>query len=569
MLRKIVFFAFFAISCYAANFTTQHGKLKVSGGKILDKDDKEIVLRGMSMYWYNGPWGGGQPGNQFYTSAVVSGLANDWGANLVRAAIGDKSVSMAKNMMDWAYNAGIYVIIDNHSHNAHNETSSVQNFFKDVSAYVKEKKYTHVLYEIYNEPLCSDGSSSCSSNKRTTWPQIKTFAESVISTIRGNDPDGLIIVGTPNWSSDISTPRGNPLTGKNILYALHFYAGETGHGVYRYALQGAYCNDFPIFVTEWGASPADGGKTGPINTSNSNTWINLLEAAKVSHANWSLSNTNESSAALYGTSITNNLTPSGEYVKNLMRLNSGSSLSDVGLTQQTINCSGTSNPSIPDGKVSLNSNSNLANFADKNGADSSEKTKYGYGLINTSKDFTASYTIVNIEIPGTYLIEFYYANTAGGTVSWEGNHVSSGQAQLVSTGSLEQFQYTGKQVIQINDISDPPLNLSFNTPAANSLLALWIYVHEASAEDSVLFNIVPIRNFAGSGGKHWNYDAVAHTFFFESNEGFLTIYNLRGERKASFVASGRISLKEQLPSGAYLAVYRRGSETYRRTIYLK
>ena len=123
---------------------------------------------------------------------------------------------------------------------------------------------------------------------------------------------------------------------------MHFYAGTSAHGNYRIALEAAYCNDFPVFVTEWGTSEASGG--GSINTNSSNTWISLLEAAKVSHTNWSLSRTNESSAALTGTSITasGGTTASGTYVRNLMRLNNGASLTDVGLTERTINCPGTS-----------------------------------------------------------------------------------------------------------------------------------------------------------------------------------------------------------------------------------
>jgi len=564
MIKKSLVFVLAVLAlCHAANFTTTHGKLKVSGGKILNKSDQEVVLRGMSLYWYNGPWGGGQPGNQFYTQQVVSDLANDWGASLVRAAIGNvqqnpnDALGMAKNMMDWANNAGIYVIIDNHSHTAHNETQNVQNFFSEVSKYAKEKNYTHVIYELYNEP-----------QQGTTWAQIKTFAQAVIPTIRSNDPDGLIVVGTPAMSSSIGVAKSDPLTGTNahnVLYTLHFYAGETGHNLYKDALRGVYCADVPIFVTEWGTSPASGN--GTISTSNGNSWISLLESAKISHANWSLSNTNETSAALYGTSITSNLTASGTYVKNLMKLNSGSSLSNVGLTAQTIDCSSSQEPAGPDGRIEFGYAGSLVNFASKSGADSVNATG-GWALANTSANFTADYTLINIPKAGTYVIAVSLASTASGTVSWSGSGIESGQVQFQSTGSLDTFKYTERQKLVINQAPETPLRLTFQTSSANSLRARYVYTALADSADSVKLGIstTPVQKL--TKGKTWNYNAATKAFSFEENEGTLSIVNLRGEKLQLFAAKGTVYLKG-LPTGVYIAIYKRGSEISKKTVYLK
>jgi len=536
MLKKLLIFvlAVFAL-CNAANFTTTHGKLKVSNGKILNKNNAEVVLRGMSLYWYNGPWAGNQPGNQFYTQTVVSDLATNWGASLVRAAIGDKNVQIAKNMMDWANIAGIYVIIDNHSHTAHNETQAVQNFFSEVSKYAKDKGYTHVIYEIYNEP-----------QQGTTWAQIKTFAQPVINTIRGNDADGLIIVGTPAMSSSIIAPKNDPLTGTyahNVLYTLHFYAGETGHNVYKDALKGVYCANFPIFVSEWGTSPASGN--GTINTSNSNSWISLLEAAKISHANWSLSNTNESSAALSGTSVTGGLTASGTYVKNLMKLNSGSSLSSVGLTAQTIDCSSSPEPTGPNGRIEFGYEGAMVNFASKNGADSVNVAN-SWALANTSANFTADYTLFDIPEAGIYAINFELASTSEGTISWSGSGIENGQVQYKSTNSLNTFGYIGRQKIVINEAPETPLHFSFQASSANSVRARSFYVVKPDSADSVKFGITtPIQKLVKE----------------KLNQGTVNVFNLRGEKMG-------VNLKE-LPTGVYILIYKRGSETAKKTIYLK
>jgi endoglucanase len=552
MFKKAAIFAFvFACLCGAANFTATHGKLKVSGSKILDKNNNEVVLRGMSLFWHQ--W---TDGSKFYTQSNVNSLANNWKTSLVRAALQTSDIAMARNMMDWTNAAGIYVIIDNHSHDAHNNTQAVANFFKDVSAYVKQKSYTHVLYELYNEPI------------NTQWADIKRFAEPVIDAIRVNDPDGLIIVGTPNYSANISAARSNPLTGtraKNVLYALHFYAGEAGHSTYRIALEAAYCAGFPVFVSEWGTSPASGN--GAISTSNSNTWISLLEAAKVSWANWSITDKNESSAALSSNNIDGGLTLSGTYVKNLFGLNDGKTLSQVGLTQPTINCSSEPEPpSGPDGKIRIGANHLLSNFLSKNGADNIN-TAYGDVLINTSANFTANYNIVNIDHPGSYLIRFYTANTAGGTVSWSGSGISSGAMQIASTGSLDTYKATDMQVIKINESPQTPLNLSFQAPSANSLKAVFVSIFLPSSEDSVKYNITPILPKNIISGNYWNYDSFTSSFVFEKNEGILEIYNLRGEKVQTFAAQGRV-LVNMLPSGTYIAVYRLGGNTSRK-IFLK
>jgi endoglucanase len=570
MIRFSFFAAVFLLSvcASAASYTTTHGKLKVSEGKILDKNNNVVVLRGMSLFW--NIW---DDGSKFYTQAVVNSLANNWNTSVVRAAIGDRKVQDAKNMMDWAYNAGIYVIIDNHSHNAHNETDAVKTFFSDVSAYVKQKNYTHVLYEIYNEPVCkSGGSTNCEPAQRTTWAELKTFSQSVISTIRTNDADGLIIVGTPFYSSSITAARLDPLTGTyahNVLYTLHFYAGldkdeaSSPHNAYKVRVDSAFCKKFPVFVTEWGTSGASGN--GTISTSNSNDWISLLEAAKVSHVNWSITDKNEVSAALASNQIEGSLTPSGTYVKNLFKLNTGSSLSSVGLTAKTINCPAP--PPERDGKIEFGKAGNVANYASVSGADSIVTGSMAV-LENTSKDFTSSYTLYGIPKPGIYVIQFATSSTAGGTVSWSGSGISSGQLDISNNGSLTNYKYGDAHPITISQSPETQLNLSFKTPTAKTLRAAYVRVRMADSADSVNFEIPSsIKPLISS--KHWSYNAAMQSFIFEeNNNGSLAIYNLRGERKAIYAATGKVFIKN-MPSGAYLAVYRNNRETQTKTIYLK
>lgn len=114
-----------------------------------------------------------------------------------------------KTIIEAAIEHGIYVIVDFHHDKAYNyENTSIQ-FFKNIST--TYGSYPHIIYEIINEPT-------------VTWSTIKTYAEHVIDAIRANDPDNVIIVGTPNYSTDVDVAANDTISGSNIAYSLHYYA---------------------------------------------------------------------------------------------------------------------------------------------------------------------------------------------------------------------------------------------------------------------------------------------------------------------------------------------------------
>ena len=112
------------------------------------------------------------------------------------------------------------------------------------------------------------------------WQQIKSYAEEVIPVIRANDPDAIIIVGTPTWSQDVDQAAANPITGyDNIMYALHFYA-DTHRDNLRNRMVTAIQNGLPIFVSEYGICDASG--SGAINSSQATLWMNTMQQYNVS-----------------------------------------------------------------------------------------------------------------------------------------------------------------------------------------------------------------------------------------------------------------------------------------------
>src|SRR5690606_28843397 len=145
---------------------------------------------------------------------------------------------------------GVYVIIDWHDHDAEAHQAEAEAFFARMAEDYGDAP--NVLYETYNEPL------------GVSWSSVlKPYHQAIISVIRERDPDNIIILGTPNWSQDVDIAASSPISGDNLMYTLHFYAC-THTNALRSKAEAAYNAGLPIFVTEWGAAPADGGLDGTL-----------------------------------------------------------------------------------------------------------------------------------------------------------------------------------------------------------------------------------------------------------------------------------------------------------------
>lgn len=149
------------------------------------------------------------------------------------------------------------MIIDWHILNDGNpksHLSQAKSFFATMSK--KYSKQKNVIYEICNEP------NGCS------WSTIRSYAVSVIKTIRKYDKNAVI-------------------------------------------------------VTEFGMSAASGG--GGISTSSTGKWLTRLNKYNISYFCWSLSNKNESCSLLASRTKktsqwkTSDLTKAGQYIRSKYR----------------------------------------------------------------------------------------------------------------------------------------------------------------------------------------------------------------------------------------------------------
>ncbi len=289
----------------------RYGQLSVKSGKLVDKNGQPVQLKGISSHGVQ--WFG-----DLVNQDTMKWLRDDWGISVFRVAlyteengyIANPSLkNKVKEAIEAAQKLGLYVIIDWHilsdgDPNIHKNEAKA--FFNEFST-----KYGHlpnVIYELANEP-----------NGNVNWNnQIRPYASEVSQVIRAKDPDNIIIVGTGTWSQDVHDAADHPLPDKNTMYTVHFYAGT--HGQYlRDRVDYALNKGVGIFATEWGTSDAS-GNGGPF-LNESKVWTDFLASRKISWANWSLADKNETSAALLpgadrkGGWPDSQLTASGKFVK--------------------------------------------------------------------------------------------------------------------------------------------------------------------------------------------------------------------------------------------------------------
>jgi endoglucanase len=299
-----------------------NGKLQVIGNHLCNRFGNPVQLRGVSTHgiqWYG--WG------KCLNVNSMNALANTWGADVIRAVLYPQQggystnptlyINMLDTIVNQSKNRGMYCIVDWHilCTNPWSDTGLAKTFFKTISK--MEAGKGNVLYEICNEPCVAD------------WKILKAYAEMMIPLIRANDPDGIIIAGTPMWSSlgcasgNQGQVEANPITGTlayNVMYTFHFYAGSHGAS-YRTELAAASAI-IPIFITEWGTDQASGD--GANDFASSQLYMDLCRKLKISWCNWSFSDCANSSAVFIGGTCPggpwtgSRLSQAGAWVQNAM-----------------------------------------------------------------------------------------------------------------------------------------------------------------------------------------------------------------------------------------------------------
>lgn len=259
--------------------------LSVQGTQLVNDKGEKVVLHGVSYGWHVF-W------PRFYNASSVAYLANEWGAQVVRAAMGvepegayldnpQKALECVQAVADAAIANNIYVIIDWHSHGLH--TEEAKDFFRQMAT--RYKGVPNVIYEVFNEPV------------EDSWEAVKAYSVEVIKTIRAIEPDALILVGSPHWDQDVHVAADSPIEGYgNLMYTLHFYA-NTHRQFLRDRADYALGKGLPLFVSECASMEASGD--GPIDRAEWNLWLDWMKQHSISWVVWSVSDKDETCSMLY------------------------------------------------------------------------------------------------------------------------------------------------------------------------------------------------------------------------------------------------------------------------------
>lgn len=348
------------------NFTeagsySQNGRLRVDDLKLVNQSGYPIQLRGLSTHglqWYG--WG------DCINENSMDALVNNWGADIIRISMyadeGGYKTNPAyfRNMVDTIVNEAldrdIYALIDWHMLDPGDPGDNIV-FAKEFFTYMARThgQKGHVLYEIANEP------------SGVSWDRIKSYAEEIIPIIRTYDSEGIIFVGTPDWSSlgmsggsSPSVVWNNPLAGSNaynVMYTFHFYAASHGES-YRSGVRQT-ADRLPLFVTEWGSQIYTGDGANDIQSSRA--WIDLMAEKKISWIYWNYSDDWRSGPVFAintcpnGPWTGNSLKESGRLVMNWLN----NPADDFGLTP-TPTSTPTSTPTpVPGKKGDINNDSRV------------------------------------------------------------------------------------------------------------------------------------------------------------------------------------------------------------------
>ncbi len=307
----------------------KNGQLKVCGNQLCNRNGKAIQLRGVSGH-------GPQWFPTCYSNDAIASAARTMGADLFRIAMYtneggyDTDPAGFRTKVDAYVEAvsqnGMYAMIDWHilergDPNESRNLALAKEFFEYMSR--KHNARKNVIYEIANEP----------NTDSVNWPRIKQYADVIIPIIRANDPDAVVIVGTPRWSSlglsgppapgmAISDIVSNKIADTNTMYAFHFYSAE--HLDYHRDNFARAADQLPMFVTEFGTTLPTGD--GTIDFASTDKYMALMAQKKISWVVWSYSDDFRSSSLLRGGTCTNNgpwdsssLTANGSYIADKIK----------------------------------------------------------------------------------------------------------------------------------------------------------------------------------------------------------------------------------------------------------
>ena len=238
----------------AESFDNYPTRLYVSGNKFVDENEKEIVLKGLMAPDPHKIYSEGNFSKDYYEGIF------SFGGNAIRVPIHPDRYAADEYYMwryldkivRWAGECGRYVILDWHYIGnpvtgkgkempdiQENHMVLTKQFWAQTASYFKDTP--NVIFEIYNEPAFISSES---------WEDA---AKEIIDVIRENGANQLIIVGSPDYSYNLSWAKQSSIDDPNVAYSVHVFPNKTNWEKKLYEIK----EEVPLIVTEWGYIDSD------------------------------------------------------------------------------------------------------------------------------------------------------------------------------------------------------------------------------------------------------------------------------------------------------------------------
>ncbi len=278
--------------------------LHVDGNKIKDPVGNDVVLRGISIVdlgFIEGWRGGVLPMIDRITDKYdAQGQCPGWYPKIIRLPIYPPETSSSwpyrlnydndhfyrgilRPVVDYCKDKGVYVIIDWHYiDDTWNKVAETNEFWEYMAP--KFADDSHVLYEIFNEPINFVGTLE------ENWQSVRQNMQTWVDIVRSHAPKNLLLVAGPSWSQMIGPIADNPIDGNNIIYVSHLYPSHWRFA-WWYGGQIEQCAAVaPVIMTEWGFS--QGYDPDPNNmmygsiTEYGQPLMDFVEAHQISYTAW-------------------------------------------------------------------------------------------------------------------------------------------------------------------------------------------------------------------------------------------------------------------------------------------
>jgi len=264
MKTKLFFLNVFFLILFASVSAQENvfSRISVDGNKFVNETGETVIFKGLNI---------ADPDRLVKEGQWKADIFNEvaaWGANIVRLPVHpaawrergkDEYLKLLDQGIEWAKDAGLYVIIDWHSI-GNLRTGLFQNEMYDTSLretyrfwYTISRRYKDepavALYEIFNEPTTYNGELGT-----LTWEQWSEILVDIIAVVRANNPHAVPLVAGFNWAYDLTPVMYNPLPVEGIAYVSHPYPQKREQPwVPQWERDfGFVADNYPVIATEVG-----------------------------------------------------------------------------------------------------------------------------------------------------------------------------------------------------------------------------------------------------------------------------------------------------------------------------